>query len=79
MVLCTVFDFLLSKLLLLNMPGKGMTLDKILRLPMTKTFSCTKHLIVLQWSHTFSGKLETEFFAYMFSINAKTATPDSNT
>ena len=31
-------------------------------------FCCTEHSIALRWSHTFSGKLETEFFANKFSI-----------
>ena len=31
-----VLNFLLFKLLLLNMPGRGMTLDKILRSPHDK-------------------------------------------
>ena len=31
-------------------------------------FCCTKHSIALRRSHTFSGKLETEFFANKFSI-----------
>ena len=32
-----------------------------------KMSSCTKHSIALRRSHTFSGKLETEFFANKFS------------
>ena len=39
----------------------------------------TKHPIALRWSQTFPGKLETEFSANKFFINAKTAALDSYT
>ena len=43
-----------------------------------KMLICTKHSIALRWSHTFSGKLDTEFFANNFSINTKRAVLDSS-
>ena len=55
------------------MPERGMTLDKVLKLQHGKD-------VKLHWtldSHTFSGKLETKFFANNFSIKAKTAGLDS--